>query len=234
MKKSAFTLIELLVVIVIIAILAGIALPVYGRITEKAHVTGCMNNLRQLGIGTLAYLSDHEDLIFKMGDKWPEMLNTDPATNNPGKYVPNWKTFKSDFDKRADSAQTIPVSYGINTNILTQSTAGDAFDGNVAKMDAPSQLIYMAPVYQRTKASDEPTFSGATNGSPASQLSPGGAGNQTFGTHGSGKRINVLYMDNHVSDLKFGPASNTDAFQNKDSNDGKRRWLPKAPAATPP
>ena len=85
MKKSAFTLIELLVVICIIAILAGIALPVFNRVTEKAHATGCMNNLRQLGIGTLAYLSDHDDLIFKAGDKWPELLNTDPATAVPGK-----------------------------------------------------------------------------------------------------------------------------------------------------
>jgi prepilin-type N-terminal cleavage/methylation domain-containing protein/prepilin-type processing-associated H-X9-DG protein len=230
MKKSAFTLIELLVVIVIIAILAGIALPVFGKVTERAHATGCMNNLRQLGIGTMAYLSDHEDLIFKMGDKWPEMLNTDPATNNPGKYVPNWKTFKSDFDRRQASSP-IPISYGINANILTQSTTGDAFDGNVSKMDAPSQLIYMAPTYQRQKASDEPTFVGTTTGVT---LTAGGAGNQLFGTHSNAKQINVLYMDNHVASIRFGPVANTDSFQNKDSNDGKKRWLPKAPAPTPP
>lgn len=233
MKKSAFTLIELLVVIVIIAILAGIALPVFGRVTERAKATEDLNNLRQIGIGTAAYLSDHEDILFKSGDKWPELLNTDPATAVPGKYVPNWKAFRSAFDKREQTTTTVPVSYGININILTQTTGADAWDGNVSKMDAPSSLIYMAPVYTRQKANDAPVFTGTSTATPASQLTPGGITNQSFGTHSNGKQINVLYMDNHVSSIKFGPATNTDSFQNITGDEGKKRWQPKATTATP-
>ncbi len=227
MKKSAFTLIELLVVITIIAILAGIALPVFGKVTEKAHAAQCMNNLRQIGIGTAAYLTDHDDQIFKSGDKWPELLNADPASGSPGKYVPNWKTFRSDFDRRPDSVAPPNVSYGINVNILTQSAADGAFDGNISKMDAPSQLVYMAPALSAAiKTAGKAAFTG-TSSSPT-VLDP----TKLYGgTHQNYNLINALYMDMHVATLKYGPSTNTDAFSNNSGDSGNRRWLPKLPAA---
>ncbi len=58
---QAFTLIELLVVISIVALLAAILFPVFGRARENARRSSCQSNLKQIGLGLTQYLQDYDE-----------------------------------------------------------------------------------------------------------------------------------------------------------------------------
>jgi prepilin-type N-terminal cleavage/methylation domain-containing protein/prepilin-type processing-associated H-X9-DG protein len=80
--RVGFTLLELLVVMAIIGVLATLLLPALNRARAKAEAIICVSNLRQWGLATQLYATDHNDRLPPEGSPNPGERST-----NTGWYI---------------------------------------------------------------------------------------------------------------------------------------------------
>ncbi len=104
-RKTRFTLIELLVVIAIIGILASMLLPALKSARDRAHVAGCVSNLKQIGTAQGCYASDNDDFYAYTRFYWAILLLDNDYL--PGDTDKDWNPYTTNECQVADGDNVI-------------------------------------------------------------------------------------------------------------------------------
>ena len=202
--KAGFTLIEILVVIAIIALLAAILFPVFGRARENARRSACQSNLKQIGLALSQYVDDNDGYMpfFNYNTLIaPYVKNTqifvcpDDSTGGTLSYADNEIAYNVSWNCPGP-----PFSRTGATNIC--GTTGTVVV-NSASMVSPSTLIEIAENQAGSNAVQ--VWMGWPGPGNISAVSP-----RTLGTSGHGfwsenhlDTINTLFGDGHVKAEKL-------------------------------
>ena len=210
MHRKAFTLIELLVVIAIIAILAAILFPVFATAREKARQSTCTNNLKQLGIGLLQYVSDYDDTFPISGYSvpstgsmgWRQMIY--PYVKSTGVYACPDNTYTG-TDAVTTGVPALPRNYAINSNFeVSPSTNVYGVIPLMSSLLVPTSAVYLTENVSGDSRTLFQTW-GPTN--PAGQwpnqmvyyASSSSSGQLYFPGHSG--MFNILFADGHVKSM---------------------------------
>jgi prepilin-type N-terminal cleavage/methylation domain-containing protein/prepilin-type processing-associated H-X9-DG protein len=249
MRRRAFTLIELLVVIAIIAILAAILFPVFAQARERARMTACLSNMKQIGTSVTLYVQDYDETFpyirFHGVDTapsanayvWknaiePYLKNLDvlACPSNPVSRTVSGQHGNRDAPKPGDNAEgwqteptlRMPISYGMNSCVISWYPADDKRTGPPVRM---AQLVRAADTILISESQW-----GASDVHGENWLLDHCGG--VF-THPAGKQANFIFFDGHVKSKKWlatlYPISQNNWMADEPSQDPNNRRIVGAP-----
>lgn len=214
-SRSGFTLIELLTVIAVVAILAGIVIPIIGQSRVRAMFAKDASNLRQLGIANQLYMQDHNGRMVAFFDIEARDRGepTAPWTRNLKHYIDGYQDMGAaqfeEAEQDPDSVFNSPLredlsagrSYGLNTQITNPN-----WNNQYINIPEPGRIVHIGPIEVRQ-----------TEWMRSADGSPGWGSPMAFRY---GDTVNVLFADGHVG------AHTTEELQMEpdDGSKSKFRW----------
>lgn len=85
----------------IIGVLAGIIIPVVGKVREKAHDTQCKSSLRQWGVAMRLYIEDHKGVM--PGPCWTTVQNQKGGSNHLASHLAPYMDLVLDGERLPDN-----------------------------------------------------------------------------------------------------------------------------------
>lgn len=200
-SKRAFTLIEILVVLAIVATLAALLLPVFGRVRENGKTATCQSNLHQLYLALSQYVAD-SDSHFPNRRQWKESLL--PYTKNEGVFFcPNVSRPLPITSPVADEGSDYSYTGGLFTSLVfTPSSIGlpiPKLTGvNEAGVVDASKIYVFRDFPMETGGLEVALPRGAACGWTALDGTPDLTGRYTDRHNGG---FNIVFYDGHVKCL---------------------------------
>jgi prepilin-type processing-associated H-X9-DG protein len=169
-------------VITLIAILAGLLFPAFGRAKEAGRATACLSNLHQLGIALQLYVQDNKNRLPVMRDKSVSTTTNDlPGPDQAlATCIGNLQALKCPSDKWAsDQPKLVPAA---EATYFAQTGSSFSWNSLLNNQDADHLSVMGMDFnpHQIPLMFDKEAF---------------------HALRGPGKAVNYLYADGHIKNL---------------------------------